>query len=86
MTPIATPPAGPPSPSRRVADAEAAQVALHAAVGVGDHAQRQAERGHGPQAVHHPETDVRPAVPPDPLGHLGGERSAWSAATPQAAM
>ena len=59
---------------RDMADAEAAQVALHAAVGVGDHAHRQAERGHGPQAVHRPEADVRPAVPPDPLGHLGGEQ------------
>jgi hypothetical protein len=59
---------------RDVADAEAAQVALHAAVGVGDHAHRQAERGHRPQAVQGPEADVRPAMSPGPLGQFGGDQ------------
>ena len=69
-----------PDPFRRlsvavgcVADADPAQVVLDGAVGVGDHAHRQAESGQGAQAVHHPEAGVRPAVPPGVLGELDGE-------------
>jgi hypothetical protein len=60
----------------RVADAQATQVGFHRAVGVGDHAHRQAERGHGPQAVYRPGADVGPAVAPDPVVDLDGERLA----------
>ena len=59
-----------------VADADPAQVILDGAVGVGDHAHRQAESGQGAQAVFHPEAGVGPAVPPGVLGDLGSERLA----------
>ena len=58
---------------RHVADADAAQVALHSAVGVGDHAHRQPEPGQGAQAVLDPASGVRPAVPPGMPGDLDGE-------------
>ena len=61
---------------RHVADADAAQVALDGAVGVGDHAHRQAEPGQGTQAVLDPDAGVRPAMPPGVPGDLGGERLA----------
>ena len=59
-----------------VADADPAQVTLNGAVGVGDHAHRQAEPGQGAQAVFHPKAGVRPAVPPGVPGDLDGERLA----------
>ena len=56
-----------------VADADPAQVTLDGAVGVGDHAHRQAEPGQGAQAVFHPEASVRPPVPPGVPGDVDGE-------------
>jgi hypothetical protein len=58
---------------RYVADADAAQVALHGAVGVGDHAHRHPEPGQGAQAVLDPDAGVRPAIPLRVPGDLGGE-------------
>jgi len=58
---------------RYVADADAAQVTLHGAVGVGDHAHWQPEPGQGAQAVLDPASGVCPAVPPGMPGDLGSE-------------
>jgi hypothetical protein len=59
-----------------VAHAEAAQFGLHGAVGVGDHAHGQAERGQGPQPGHHPGADVRPGPARRRHGDLGGQVAA----------
>ena len=59
-----------------VTHAEAAQFRLHGAVGVGDHAHRQAERGQVPQPGPHPGADVRPGPARGRLGHLGGQVAA----------
>ena len=61
-------------PVRHVANPETAQLGLHGAVRVRDHAHRQAEFGHGPQAVHRAGPDVRPHRTGDRAGDLGGER------------
>jgi hypothetical protein len=65
-----------PGPVRGVAHAEAAQFGLDGAVGVGDHAHRQAERGQGPQPGHHPGADVRPRAAHGRLGDPGGQVAA----------
>ncbi len=59
-----------------VAHAEPAQFGLHGAVGVRDHAHRQAERGQGLQPGHHPGADVRPGAARGRLGDLGGQVAA----------
>ena len=61
---------------RRVADTQLAQLGLHRAVGVRDHAHRQAERGQGPQAASGAGADVRPGVAPGHLGDLQGHLAA----------
>ena len=63
-----------PGPVGGVAHAEAAQFGLHGAVGVRDHAHRQAERGQGPQPGDHPGADVRPGAAHGRRGDLGGQR------------
>jgi hypothetical protein len=69
-------------PVGRVAHAEAAQFGLHGAVGVRDHADRQAERGQGPEPGHHPGADVRPGAAHGRRGDLGGQIAAVILAYP----
>ena len=63
-------------PVMGVAHAEAAQLGLHAAVGVRDHAHRQAERGQGPQSGPDSGADVRPGAAHGRHGDLGGQLAA----------